>query len=89
MFLAACQLHVHALQLFFELSVDGARTHGSILEFTAAEGTVGVTPEVCSRLLSHSGVPKLRSYASKKLALAILMAGDRSTGDRLRFVKSK
>ncbi|KAL1507323.1 hypothetical protein AB1Y20_008169 [Prymnesium parvum] len=34
-------------QLFFELrGADGARTHGSILDFTAREGTVGLPPDV-------------------------------------------
>ena len=45
-------------QLFFELSTEGgATTHGSILDFTAREGTVGAPPEV---LAAFAGLPVLR-----------------------------
>lgn len=57
-------------QLFFELSAAGARTHGSILDFTAEEGTVGVPPEMLRCLtLSHLATPEASTSAAPDVSV--------------------
>jgi hypothetical protein len=63
-------------QLFFELSTaDGRRTHAAILDYSAAEGTVGAPPELLRCLgLSHLASPEAATAGFAALTAPVAVA---------------
>ena len=63
-------------QLFFELSTaDGRRTHAAILDYSAAEGTVGAPPELLRCLgLSHLATPEATTAGFAALTAPVAVA---------------
>ena len=75
-------------QLFFELAIEGGNasrvaTHGSILEFTAREGTVGAPPEVLRCL----GLAHLADGPEGQPAAPGLLGGSKDATVRYRLLK--